>query len=111
MPLFPEKEPDITQRDESAPEIPEYIEKRGVVPVQTQPKKQQIVVGDKGQPLMQTPQTQAVTIQIPADPQTLTSFSKGATDDSITWFGAYWLRLIKKALHFGWQIITGRRKE
>ena len=113
MALFPEKEQQVTERaDANAPEIPERIEKAtGVVPVQTQLQPKQIVKDDRGQPLIQTPQDQKVVIEVPASTEVLTDFAKGSTENSKTWFGAYWLRIIKKALHFGWQVITGRREE
>ena len=111
MPLFPEKETITERADERAPEIPERIEKTtGVTPVQTQLKPKQIVRDDRGKPLIQSPQAQTVTIQIPIGTQTLSGYAKGSADDSITWFGVYWLRLIKKALHFGWQVIFVRGK-
>lgn len=107
MALFPEKEPSVpeavTQIPEG-PEIPKYIEKAGVSVRPSQPNFQ--VKGDNGQTLVQTPSTQSISIQVPSDDATLTAWAtKGSTSDAITWLAAFWLRLIKKALHFGWRIL------
>jgi hypothetical protein len=67
------------------------------------------VKGDKGQPLIQTPPTQVITVQPPADSTTLTNWSKGSVTSSLTWLGAFWIRVIKKALYFGWRVIGRTR--
>jgi hypothetical protein len=68
------------------------------------------VKDDKGKPIIQTQPTQIITtVQPPADTQTLTQQSKGDTTSSTTWLAAFWLRIIKKALHFGWQILGGEK--
>jgi hypothetical protein len=64
------------------------------------------VTDDNGKPMMQSPATNAVTVTVPADPQHLQSLSQGDPDDAITWFATFWLRMIKKALHYGWKIVT-----
>lgn len=51
-----------------------------------------------GKKLIQTPKTQAVTIQLPTDQGTLVSWAKGPITSSLTWFAAFWLRLIKKII-------------
>jgi hypothetical protein len=58
----------------------------------------------------QTPQVKAPSIEVPLDEVTLTTYSKGVADDGATWIGVYWLRMIKKALHFGWKVIGGGTK-
>jgi hypothetical protein len=67
------------------------------------------IKNDKGQPLIQTPPTQVITVQPPYDPATLTSQSKGSISTSLTWLSAFWIRVIKKALHFGWQVVGGNK--
>ena len=90
-------------------EIPPHIEREGVSPTQTQVTAQ--VTDDKGQGLIQTPASQNVTIQIPATEDQLEDWSHGSPSSSLTWFAAFWLRLIKKAIHFGWKVVTfGGRK-
>jgi len=66
------------------------------------------VTDDAGNPLIQTPQTSGPSIQIPADPAQLTAASQGSPDDSIAWFATYWIRMIKKAIHFGWNVLMGK---
>lgn len=105
MPLFPEREkPTIQERPEEFPEIPVEVENKSVVgSVPTQFRAQ--VKSDTGQPLIQSPQTQVVAIQIPADQAQLMTTSKGSVANSLTWLAVFWLRMIKKALHFGWKVV------
>jgi hypothetical protein len=65
------------------------------------------VKDDKGQPMIQTPPVQVITVQPPYDDTTLTKQSKGSITSSLTWLSAFWIRVIKKALHYGWQIVSG----
>jgi len=84
------------------PEIPKHLEKVA------QPAQYQVtakVTDDSGKPMMTSPATQKVTITIPAAPTKLADWSKGSATNSLTWFAAFWLRLMKKALHFGWKIV------
>lgn len=103
-PSIPEE---VVERDE-IPEISPELQKAGV-----QPRVQQVtaqVTDDQGRQLIQTPATQVVTIQIPAPQAQLADWSHGSPSSSLTWFAFFWLRMIKKALHFGWRIITRRGK-
>lgn len=63
-----------------------------------------------GKKLIQTPKTQTVAIQLPTDRGTLVSWAKGPVVSSLTWFAAFWLRMIKKAAHFGWKIVGSKKK-
>jgi hypothetical protein len=103
MPIFPERE--STEIKERPEEIsPLTIERKEVVtPVPVQFTQQ--VKNDKGKPLISTPATSATTIQLPAQPAQLITQSKGSVSDSVTWLANFWLRLIKKALYFGWKIL------
>ncbi len=103
MPIFPEREStEIKERPEEA--SPLIIERKEVVtPVLTQFTKQ--VKSDGGKPLISSPATPGKTIQLPADPTQLTTQSKGSVNDSVTWLANFWLRMIKKALYFGWKIL------
>lgn len=89
------------------PEIPPHIEQAGVSVRPTQFTAQ--VTDDNGTPLVQSPATQVITITIPATQKQLEDWSKGSPVESLTWFAFYWLRMIKKALHFGWKIITRQK--
>ena len=62
-----------------------------------------------GKKLIQTPKTQTVAIQLPTDRGTLASWVKGPMTSSLTWFAAFWLRMIKKATHFGWKIVGSKK--
>lgn len=98
----------VTEIPQEISEIPASVENKtmpGVTPTPTHFKAQ--VNDDSGKPMTQTSQTQAVTIQIPSDPAALAQTAKGSTDDSKTWWAAWFLRLIKRAMHFGWNVVTG----
>jgi len=86
------------------PEIPTNLQEQGVVARPTQMTTP--VADDTGKTLIQTPATQTVTITIPSSQQQLADWSKGSPSNSLTWFAFFWLRMIKKALHYGWRIIT-----
>lgn len=65
------------------------------------------VKNDKGQPLIQTPPIQVITVQPPYDDTTLIKQSKGSITSSLTWLAAFWIRVIKKALYYGWKVVGG----
>lgn len=100
-PEVPQPEARITERPEEFPETIQQIQ--GAKPVQKTFKAQ--VISDKGTPLIQTPPAQVITIQPPGDTTSLETQAKGDTTSSMTWLAAFWLRIIKKAIHFGWQIL------
>ena len=101
----PEREkPVVPEGVVERPEVVEplsHIEELETRPSQVTAK----VADDSGQPLIQTPATQSITVQVPADQAQLEDWSHGAPGSSLTWFATFWLRLIKKALRFGWRII------
>ena len=94
--------PNISERQEEFI-VPETLQQAGIKVVQKNFKAQ--VKSDKGVPLIQTPPAQVITVAPPAAQTVLTSWSKGPITSSISWLGMFWLRVIKKAIHFGWQII------
>lgn len=58
--------------------------------------------------LTQSPETKAVVITIPSYKEKIEAQSKGGADEASTWWGAYFVRMIKKALHFGWKVVFGK---
>lgn len=109
MGLFSEREKAFPIEERPETPSPLNIERKEVVtPIPSQFTAQ--VTDDKGQNIVSSPATKTVTIRVPTDQGTLVSVSKGSAEESKTWWGAYWLRMIKKALHFGWQIITGGKR-
>jgi hypothetical protein len=93
--------PPIQERPEEFPETIQQIQ--GVKIVQKNFKAQ--VSGRAGTPIVQTPPPQVITVQPPYDQATLAKQSKGSVSSSFTWLAAFWLRIIKKALHFGWKVV------
>jgi hypothetical protein len=89
------------------PEMPETssrMQEQGIVSTPTQVTAQ--VSDDAGNPLIQSPATQVVTITIPTTQQQLADWSKGSPSDSLTWFAGFWLRMVKKAIRYGWRVIS-----
>ena len=107
----PERETPVTPEDVGKkPEQaagPAQIEREGAVttpsPTTAQTSDDTSAQDDQAQA------NQGVSIQIPTSQDQLEDWSHGAPTNALTWFAAFWLRLIKKALHFGWRII-GRVK-
>ncbi|MBU0572758.1 hypothetical protein KKH23_02520 [Patescibacteria group bacterium] len=108
MPRSLEKEPraSVVERAEEF-ELPPHLEDTGIKAVETAVKAR---VKDKGRHLIQTPATQKIKIKLPAGQATVSTWSQGKPANSLTWLGVYWLRMIKKATHFGWKIITGKER-
>jgi len=109
MSLFPEREPKIKPLEERAEDIsPLIIERKEVIqPTVTQFTKQ--VTDDNGKPLIQTPESKEITIELPASQDRLKKVAKGPAADSLTWFAAFWMRIFKKAVHFNWKITEKRQ--
>jgi hypothetical protein len=106
MPRSPEREPrsPVVERAEEF-ELPSHLEDTGIKTVETAIKAR---VKDKGRHLIQTPATKKITIKLPSGQATMSTWSKGKTTNSLTWLGVYWLRMIKKATHFGWKVVGGK---
>ncbi|PIP57476.1 hypothetical protein COX03_02850 [Candidatus Woesebacteria bacterium CG22_combo_CG10-13_8_21_14_all_39_10] len=102
MPIFPEREKNIIETPEEA--SPLTIERKEVVtPIPITFQKQ--VKTDSGKPLIEVPgQGGRIKITIPKPQTELESLSKGSISDSITWFAAFWIRMIKKAIYYGYRI-------
>lgn len=103
MPRLLEKEPrgQVMERAEEF-ELPPHLEDTGITAVETAVKAR---VKDRGRNLIQTPATQTISITLPGGQGTLANWSKGKVSNSLTWLGAFSLRMVKKAAHFGWKII------
>lgn len=84
--------------------VPETLQQNtGVQVVQKNFKAQ--INDDHGMPLISTPPTQVITVTPPEVSAELENWAKGSVESSKTWLGAFWLRIIKKAIYFGWKII------
>lgn len=106
MAVSPEREGlPIEVRPEEFPEVPIEVENKAILtPTASQFKAQ--VFDDKGKPMIQASDGGSQTITLPADTAQLTAFSKGSPDEALTWFGAFFKRIFKKALHFGLKVVT-----
>jgi hypothetical protein len=110
MGLLPEREP-IKNKYENPDEASSLnIERKEVVtPIPTQFKAQ--VTDDKGNKLITTPQSAKADIVIPeVNKETLESRIKdGNIEESSVWSAGYWLRIFKKAIFFGWEILFDKK--
>ena len=107
MPATPEtprpENPSVVEHQEEFI-VPETLQqKTGVQVVQKNFKAQ--VNDDHGMPLISTPPARVITVSPPETPAELENWAKGPITSSKTWLGAFWVRVIKKALFFGWKII------
>jgi len=84
--------------------LPDTLKDTGVKAVETAYKAN--VQDGAGMPMV-TPTPNQVTITIPSDQQTLTAQAKGPIESAATWLAKFWLRAIKRAVYFGWKIVTG----
>lgn len=106
-----EQQPQAQLVEQVVKEIPEAPEVTGEIAKLAKPTPTQftakITDPKTGKPLVTSPATQSVTISIPASSTQLLNWAKGSPKESLTWFANFWLRLIKKALHFGWRVVMG----
>lgn len=99
-------EPIVNVIPENLNAIPREVEAAtGVKVTPTQITAQ--VTDDSGKPMMQSAATSTITVTLPASTQQLTLWSQGSPSEALTWLAGFWLRLVKKAAHFGWNVVTG----
>lgn len=101
--ISPERKPFVVEHKEEF-EVSESLKDSGVEVIETAYKA--TVKDGRGRNLTQSSANQPVIIQIPADKVTLTSWSKGSVVNSVTWLATFWLRAIKRTLHFGWRLVV-----
>jgi len=74
--------------------------------IPSQPTTQ--VTDDSGQPLTQSQATRQVVIQLPAEPKQLEELLKKTKPvEALRWLVVFSIRMLKKAAHFGWNIVRG----
>ena len=96
--------PDAIQEVATDISLPANLERREGV--QSIPSNFTAQVHQGNQPLI-TNQNTPVTVTIPADQATLVqNVKKGNIVDAATWFFAFWLRALKKAIHIGANIVV-----
>jgi hypothetical protein len=103
----PEQQPVVEHQTDFDP-TPQMVE-QGIVSTPSQAQQTTVQISDAQQvqitPVPAPSNVQSITL--PADPTVLTQQSKGSTDDSSTWFAVYWLRIMKKAVKKGFQVLVG----
>ncbi|EKE05732.1 MAG: hypothetical protein ACD_19C00182G0060 [uncultured bacterium] len=108
MGILPEREPRKNSYENPDEVSALNIERKEVVtPVPTQFKAQ--VTDNQGNPIISTPETIKADIIIPeVNKETLEVKIKGDTEESSVWSAGYWLRILKKAIYFGWKVVFGK---
>lgn len=110
MGLLPERESNKNQYENPEEASALSIERKEVAtPVPVHFKAQ--VTDDKGNKLISTPETTKADIVIPEiDKETLElKVKNGKIEESSVWSAAYWLRLLKKSIYFGWKVLFDRQ--
>lgn len=105
MGLLPEREPAKNKYENPSEVSPLNIERKEVItPVSTQFKSK--ITDDKGQNLVQSVDDAKYKITIPqkSEIQMKEDIKRGDKEDSKVWSIAYWLRIFKKAVYFGWKV-------
>ena len=110
--VFAEKEKSpVETRIEEFPEVSPTVEDKSLPITRVQTQFTANVTDNSGKPLIETVENKKIEIHIPGTTNELSTLSKGSTEDAPTWFGAYWVRMLKKAFYWGWNIITGGRQD
>lgn len=63
------------------------------------------VTDDDDQDLIHTPEKKEIAIEIPGNQASFEEQAQGSPEESTTWLAVFWVRMIKKAKHFGWRIV------
>ena len=107
MASTPERKEKYIQEKSEEFEVPEALEDTGMKAVETAFKA---TVKDGKKPLIKSASTDDVVVKIPKTQQVLEDQAKGDSSDSSTGFAVFWIRMIKKAIHFGKKIIVGEKE-
>lgn len=109
MGLLPEREPKKNPYENPQEASALNIERKEVItPVPIQFKAQ--VTDDSGNNLIKTAETEKPDIIIPEiNKETLEVISKGDTSQPSVWSAAYWIRIFKKAVFFGWKVLFDKQ--
>jgi len=108
MPAPIEKSPEtpiVTERAEEANAL--TIERKEVV-TPSKVKFSGQVYSDTGEPLITTPENKEVTVVLPADPAVIQAKAAGNPDDSVTWFHAFWKRVLLQAILMGKKLVVAK---
>ncbi len=109
MGILPEREPakkSYENIDEASPLNIERKEVASSVPSRFKAK----VTDDQGNKLIESVDDRKFTINIPqiGHNQMIKDIKDGDKEDAFVWSIAYWLRMFKKALFFGWKVIFNK---
>lgn len=101
----PTEQPQVTIKEQEIQKEAQPVEEKATSLTPAQLAAQVADTTTQQQPQPAPPQI--ITITVPATTQQLDDWSKGSPDDSLTWLAFYWIRMIKKAIFYGWRVITG----
>ena len=100
---LPKKPEEIKEHQEEFI-VPEKIQDIGIKSTRSQVTAQ--IGDDDDDQLIKTP-VRKVTVTLPANQGVIEEWTKGDASNSSTWLGYFWVRIVKKALHFGWKLVVG----
>lgn len=105
IPIGPQQPVETPQKSEAPVENPIQAVEQNQTTKQSTPQPQQ-PVDDSNVTDGLTPPPPTISIQLPADPQQLLDWSHQKPDNAVVWFALFWIRLMRKAAHFGWKMLT-----
>lgn len=106
MASTPERKEGYIQEKSEEFEVPEALEDTGIKAVETVFKAN---VKDGKKSLIKST-ADDVVVKIPKTRQILEDQAKGDSGEASTGFALFWVRMIKKAIHFGKKIVIGEKE-
>jgi hypothetical protein len=88
-----------------APEISPAMSEAGVEPTGSAAPPPTPVVSDHGATMTTVTPTTTTTLTVPANQQQLLDWAKGDPSNSLTWLSKFWIRRIKQAVKYHWNLI------
>lgn len=108
MPAPIEKSPETPIVTEHAEEVGSLTIEHKEVVTPSPVKFSGQVYSDAGEPLITTPENKEVTVILPADPTIIQAKATGNPDESITWFFAFWERVLLQAKLLGKKLVVAK---
>lgn len=94
------------QKPEVPTESPLQVAEAMLSAVKSQSQQQSQNAVDQAIQQIFTPPPPTIAIQLPVDDTKLIDWSHLKPDDAAMWYALSWFRLVRKAVHFGWKMLT-----
>lgn len=89
----------------NAPEFSKEVSAMGVEPTGSAAPPPAPIVSDHGAQMTTVTPTTTTTLTVPANQQQLLDWAKGDASNSLTWLSKFWIRRIKQAVKYHWNLI------